>query len=275
MTMFHSGRFRHLLLLALAGGFGIVRAASGAVLELKLTGGIGRYLGKDLTSHLEGWNALATDQGLSPESRLGFTRRGLDFEGQIILNATRFLGFGIGVGTFRADEDSRLTWTNAGVKNEIRDRFKADVMPLTAFFVLHIPLGSRMRLNLSGGAGYHLCKIDWQEVRNTVNDAWNAEKKGALGYQGALSLDVELVSRIALVLEAYGRSLKLEEVTGKRAFKGQITEGVRIWLGKDGGYDMLAFLPDMPLTDADHSGWREAAIDLSGYGLRAGLNIRF
>ena len=254
-------------------------AASREIFEFKFSGGIGQYGGQDLTRHLAGWNTNCQDLGLILESRLKFTRLGSDLEGQFILNLSRSFGIGAGAGLFRVDEDSQLAWTQAGQKLVIRDRFKADITPLTLFVVLHLPLGAKVRFNASGGVGYHRCKISWMENRTVVEDGWSAEKNNAIGYQAALSMDFQLLPHIALVLEAFGRSLKLEGLTGPRRFQGQEYAANRLWLGQEGSagkkYDKLAIKETIPGTDASHSGRREAVIDLTTIGLRAGINFRF
>lgn len=254
--------------------WGTCLLAAGSAVEIRLTAGIGQYQGEDLTRHLAGWNQRTEDLGWAIESRLEFKRRASEFAGDIVFNLSRSVALGVGAGMFQADEDSQLASLHASVRSVIRGRFQADVVPLAAFLVLRLPLGKKAQLSLSGGAGLHRCRLKWIENRNTVEDAWEAEKNNALGYRGSLALDVSLLPRLALVLEAYGRYLKLEGLTGARTFQGKTYENNRIWLGQEDGYDTLAVRETMPAADAQHGGWREAFIDLTTIGLRAGVAIR-
>jgi len=271
------------LLLATAGAW--------AGVSVKLTGGLNYLLDGDYSRSLRGaYDALRDAAGDLEGSFRPFR---LDLCGglEVLIPVANNLEIGIGAGYESMSLENRFRYFWLFVTLEDAFDSKLSVIPITLNLHTSIPLADRLGLDLFGGAGYYL--VDFRHRQSLGTDFFAyadsrefSVRKGTLGFQGGAALEWALGPGLALVLQADGRLLRLRELTGDLAdttnwFLGQSvdrTPEAKFW-----AYDLIVgtqaypagtFSADEP-AEPSFFNVRAAGLDLSGFGISAGLRLRF
>ena len=96
-----------------------------------------------------------------------------------------------------------------------------------------------------------------------------------MGFHGGVGLEIMLSNNIAFLLEGTGRYAKIKPFEGTEKYvelgADDTTEGILFYLeGVD--YPVLFIRPEKPRGYREA---REAEVDFSGFGIVAGLKLRF
>jgi hypothetical protein len=179
-----------------------------------------------------------------------------------------------------------MTWT-----------FRPDIkisypIRLSAYYTL--PVINRLSISIGGGLGFYSAKISQSLKFDEVVPAgdifwytWNqeAERNLALGFHGNMVLQYSLTNRLALIAEFQTRRTKIGGFKGKLKSVNEHGDSFE----KDGTLYYFtewnyfigtrhATLEIWPDTPNDPFRWiddvRKASLDLSGYSIRLGINIR-
>jgi hypothetical protein len=206
---------------------------------LKFMGGGDYFLIGDLNDYLQGQQDYLSDdtsimdiQGSYKPLKYGYSG-GAEF----FIDFTRFIGIGIGAGYFQVNKKNEVNRThdyssvddpNPLYKNEmIFPQIKA--IPLTFSLNFGLPLGSVVKIKLSGGVGYYLGTIIWDyqmEANFLENKMFWESKSNTLGYHGSLGIEVNLGRRFGFFIEGFGRYAKLKDMSGSLTIN-------EIWMGDE------------------------------------------
>jgi hypothetical protein len=107
---------------------------------------------------------------------------------------------------------------------------------------------------------------------------------GGLGFFGAVGLDIKITRTFSFILEAAGQSLSVSGLTGTGTFQDSTMSAPVTETGKlysyDGqptpfnSYPLVLLLSQTP-SEGGVANAREAALDLSGLSIKAGVKITF
>jgi len=259
---------------------------------LKLYGLYGSIGDGDVYEGLKG----PTDWWAQVITLSGFARTG-DFKqfdnsweagGDLIFYFTPVLGIGLGGGylqTLPAKTEMTFTKTaNPDIHMSMNPKITA--IPVRASLYASIPMGSALRLTLHGGASYYFTRMEFAWRLGTDSDWIQVENKAdskGLGFHGGAGLEFNFSSSASLFVEATGRLAKISGFTGDATMStsggGSATDSGTLYYWKY-DYGPLGIIPEIGIRDpapsgANYSDVREAEIDLSGFGLRAGFIFRF
>lgn len=278
---------------------------------LKLMGGGDYFLIGDLNNYLQGRQDYLGDHSSITDVVGSYEplKYGYSFGTEFFIDFTPHIGIGIGAGYFQVNKKSDVDRTyNYHIAMDDPDFFsivetiypQIKAIPLTFSLNFGLPMGSVVKLRLSGGIGYYLGTVVWdyqEETKYTENKMdWEA-KSNAVGFHGSLGIDFNLGERIVFFIEGAGRYVKLEDLSGSLAIR-------EIWYGSEENeayesaflnyLEYNSYLTDewYPLVSIDENGvigsgfnnvpsfnstrnLRNAEIDLTGVSLRTGFKIRF
>lgn len=271
----------------------LLLAASNAAagVSIKLTGGVGYLMPGDYSRSLRGAydSILAgyTDvEGDFKPFRVPF-RTGLEI--LIPLGRNFEIGLGGGFESLNIDNRFRYFWQFVTLEDAIESRLT--VVPITLNAHASVGLGPRLGLDLFGGPGYY--SFRFRHIQSTETDFFAfadscefESRAGAWGFQGGAALEYALGPNLDLVLQADGRVVRLPEL------KGELKDTTRWFLGESSArtpdvsfwaYDATVGTRTFPLgtfasgkpSDPSMSNVRSAGLDLGGFGISAGLRLRF
>ncbi len=278
---------------------------------LKFMGGGDYFLIGDLNDYLQGRQDYLRDDSSITEVVGSYDplEFGYSFGAEFFIDFTPHIGIGIGAGYFQVKKKSEVNRTysycspvdDPDFLNIVETIFpQISAIPLTFNLNFGLPLGSVVKLRLSGGIGYYLGTVVWdyfEETKYTNNKMDWETKSNAVGYQGSLGIDFNLGKSIAFFIEGAGRYVKLEGLSGKLIinenwFGSEITETYENAFLKYLEYNNYLTDEWYPLVSIDENGIvgsgsnnvpsfnslrgeRNAVIDLTGISFRAGFKIRF
>jgi hypothetical protein len=114
---------------------------------------------------------------------------------------------------------------------------------------------------------------------------WSGESTaGALGFFGAVGLDLRISGTFSVILEAAGQSLSVSGLSGTGTFQNSTMSAAVTETGKLYSYDgqptpfnsfPLVFLRNATPTEGGVANARPAALDLSGFSFKAGFKLTF
>ena len=114
---------------------------------------------------------------------------------------------------------------------------------------------------------------------------WTGEATGgALGFFGAVGVDLRITGTFAVIIEAAGQSLSVSGLSGSGTFQDSTLSAPVTETGKLYSYDgqstpvnsfPLVFLRDKTPSEGGVANAREAVLDLSGLSIKAGIKITF
>jgi len=259
---------------------------------LKLYGGLSYADGGDLAKGIKGGaDYLAADFNISGDFKA--PTLGQNFGGEFIYYIGPRLGIGLGAGYFRHGQESSVSYSaNAlTVRETLKPRFW--VVPITANLHWLLPLSSKIRLDLTAGAGYYLAFLNWEDRMDMdilgfsgYFDYTFESVRGALGFQGGVGLEVKIARQLALVWTVLGRYASLSDWKGDWTDKG----GGDLWSYEENGsehtawyydlkyggttYPQILFNTDKP-TGANYSNVRAAKLSLTGFTTTLGIKLDF
>jgi hypothetical protein len=282
-------RIRRLLACASAGLL-LTAASAFAGVSIKLTGGLGYVVQGDYGRALRGaYDAL---QDAYPALEGDFRPFRFDLRGaiEVLVPFGEGFEFGLGGGTEHLSLDNRFSYFWLFVTLEDAFQSRATVIPLTLNLHKTQALGPRLGLDVFGGLGYY--SVHFRHIQSTNTDFFAfadvrefEARTGAIGVQGGLAFEYSLGPGLDLVLQADGRLVRLPELKGDLKdtaswFLGQSTAQTEatFWaydatIGTS-AYALGTFAAGEP-SDAALSNVRPAGLDLSGFGISAGLRLRF
>lgn len=213
--------------------------------ELKLNAGaaycsIGQFndymdgRGWDITG--EGWN---------------HAHWGMDASAEMVYRLSKNHGISVGTGFLWINRE-----TGDGISiyadyafSQYKTRIQA--VPLTLNFHYTIPLGQKLRFDISAGPGLYFGRFSLKFDASLFDGSHHIVKKthgAALGGQAAMGLEIDLGSHLALIVEMNGRLVRFTAMMRKRdVWK----DGEKIRQVKNQSYNL----------------------DLSGVGLRLGMKL--
>jgi hypothetical protein len=280
-------------LLAVAAVLGLCAAPGfGQSVELRLGGGWSWIRGGDLASGLQGQSDYLRDQ-YAATGTFGNPSSGWGGEAEIVLRVLPRFGIGIGGGYFRHLKESSVSYASGSMSVAETVKPDAAVIPITLNLHYALPLASKLRLDIKGGAGYYLATWNWTyrmdlSLLGYAGNETYAFKatRGAVGFQGGLSLDWELAPHFALFMGVTGRYAVVDNFLGSWTDVGDGD----FWQFSDSGtdhyawyydwtvgsktYGQLVFQPGQP-SGSTTSNARTAKLDLSGVTATFGIRIGF
>lgn len=192
--------------------------------SLKLSGGLGTWAGGDMNTVIEDANSQMQDVanyfGGSMDGSFDKLNWGTDFEGEFIVDLTRNIGVGIGIGYIHRKKDSSVHQAfGSGVSQSFEERPQFTAIPITLSAYYHFPLTTKMDAFLKAGVGYYMGKSKFN-VRHEIEMpgsplTWQEEKRKAssnsFGFHGGIGLEFNLLENIAFFLKGIGRYAKLKD----------------------------------------------------------------
>jgi hypothetical protein len=269
----------------------LAASSAAAGVSIKLTGGLGYLMPGDYSRSLRGAydSILASYADVEGDFKpfQASLRSGLE----ILVPFGRNFEIGLGGGFERLDIANRFrySWQFVTLEDAIESRLT--VVPITLNAHTSVPLGPRLGLDLFGGPGYY--SVRFRHVQSTATDFFAFidsrefdARTGALGFQGGAALEYALGPGLDLVLQADGRIVRLPEL------KGELKDATSWFLGESAArtpdasfwaYDATVGTKTFPLgtfangkpSDPSMSDVRSAGLDLGGFGISAGLRLRF
>ncbi len=277
----------------------------------KFMGGGDYFLIGDLNDYLQGRQDYLEDD-TSITDVVGTydpLKYGYSFGAEFFVDFTPHIGIGVGAGYFQVTKKSEVTRTYNYHSHAYDPDFlsiaetifpQISVIPLIFNLNFGLPMGSVVKLRLSGGVGYYLGTVVWDytvKTKYTENKMEWESKSNAVGFQGSLGFDFNLGKTIVFFIEGAGRYVELEDLSGNLT----ITEN---WFGIEDletfenaflkYIEYNSYLTDewYRLVSIDENGVigsgfnnvpsfnsirveRNAVIDLTGISLRAGFKFRF
>ncbi len=244
---------------------------------IKLTGGINYLEVGDPNASLKGFadlmNDLAIFWGVTGEGEIEQIRNGLDLEGDVIFYLSPRLGISLGSGYIygnKAKDSNKVILSGQTYAYGM----KMSAIPVRLGVYYSLPMSSRIRIFLNGGAGYYFAR--WSESIDWMAFTMDQEAKASsIGFHGGLGFEFKLVSHFVLVLEGQGRYVKIGEFKGKTLdfIEGTLyyyeTPSAVNWYPKVGIVDIDGFMP------GGARNLRKAKVDFSGFTVRAGIKISF
>lgn len=260
--------------------------------KLKLSGGWDCLAGGDLNQGLQGLNDYSQDEYQNVSGQYKKLHAGFDIGGELILNPTPRLGIALGSGYFQVSKKSSVNYNFWIISAKDTLYTKISVIPITLGVYYNFPFSRILALNLSAGLGYYWGKLKWEDqyafegqgFSDRGTEKWNASKS-TIGFQGGLGIDFYLTSHLSLVLEGFGRYAKLKGLSGDRTLEGKDSSGSYSERGKrtcwyfelsseTGKYPMVGLYEEKP-DSSYFLNVHEAAINLSGFSVRAGIKFTF
>jgi len=224
-----------------------------------------------------------------------------DWEAELMININPVIGVGIATsGAFNRQNESSLTYTYVGsAGNQITTMsYEPEIqvsMPikLSVYYALH-PRKSR-NIFFTAGIGYYEGRMK-QYSKYEVTDPsggygwsshyWETDRKFSLGFHGGLGMEYILTKNLALVIEARGRYVRINDFKGRRRCEfsdslliieeaGSLYYFTRFDSGIGARYADLEVWETPPeSTTWDLDDLRKAALNLSGVLLKIGIRIK-
>ena len=263
--------------------------SKGIGLSLRLSGGLNYFPSGEIDNGIRGVFDSTADflssAGYTLDKRPESFRTGFDVSGDIIFYIKPRVGIGLGAGYIRATETSLLVVTGKNIilDHQIGVAPKITAVPVRLGLFFTLPINRLLSISLNGGASLYLAKYSY-DLSTTWDDMNNIRQRAnakGLGFHGGIGLEVHLNPRVIFFIEGQGRHAKISN------FKGEETEREYGGFGFDYVYSRekgtLYYLegekyPYLAILEEEPSGFktvRKATFDFSGFGLRAGLKIKF
>jgi hypothetical protein len=258
--------------------------------SLQLGGGLNYSTGGDLGRALRGQSDFLRDEyGVS--SGFDVPLWGFQFAGEIVYRLNSRWGVGFGVGYFEHLKESQVSYTYGFIDAVEAVKPKYAVIPLTANLHYYLPLGRNLRLDLSGGTGYYIARLNY-EASQTLSllgfggkDVYTFEgSKGGFGLQGGVGLEMNLTPRFSLFLQVLGRYASISGFSGDWTEIGsgdfwafeESGSGHGVWayewMPGTKSYSQLMFQDEIPTGEAVKNA-RAAKIEILGFSVLLGFKI--
>jgi hypothetical protein len=244
-------------------------------------GGLNYLSGGDFNQGAQGFSEAWTDllAGANPEGEFKPVHLGMNFGGEMLLQFTPSMGFGLGVGYISAATSSEIEYTPATSGIEFTWDANVSAIPITATFYYFLPSAGNLKIFVNAGVGYYLAKVDFEHAFWFILPInWDAETTGGgIGFHGGLGLEYGLSPMFGIVAEVKGRYAAFSNFEGSVdwTFPGWSstvdTEEGKLWAFKTGDYTWLWISESEP----SGSDQRQAKVDFSGFSFLVGFIARF
>ncbi|MCX6561736.1 MAG: hypothetical protein NTZ26_14630 [Candidatus Aminicenantes bacterium] len=279
-------------LLIIGGGVCLLAAvAFPQTLSLALRGGAGFASGGDLSRGLQGlmdYYAAEYD-GLTGEH--SFQRLGWTAGGELLFHLSPRLAIGLGAGYEMHGKESVVEYGIDAVQVTETLTPKLAVIPVTASLHLFLPVGGKIKIDLSAGGGAYLTRLDWTSsyrislLGYTGTDDFHFQgSKWGLGAHAGLGLEWSLTPALAATLNITGRWVRVSGFQGDWTETGagdfwSFTEGgsdysffYYDWSSGSTTYPQVVFQTDVP-QGTTVANARQARIDLTGFTATVGIRL--
>jgi hypothetical protein len=277
--------------LLLSGVLILFAAGSFAGVTLKLGGGLHFLAEGDYGAALRGaYESLAAaNPGLSGDFRPFRTEARGGLEVLFPLGGDFELGLGAAFEKISIDNRFSYLWVFVNLDQSYESRLT--VIPVTVNLHRRFGLGGRLALDVYGGAGYYAADFHHSQSLGTDFFAYSDAREftartGTVGFQGGASLDLALGESIDIFLQADGRFARIADL------KGELSDSVSWFLGRTAAqaeetsfwyYETVSGTRTFPQgvfsetapPDSTFRNVRAGGLDLSGFGVSAGLKLRF
>lgn len=217
---------------------------------------------------------------------------GYDFGADVIYQISPRLGVGLGVGYMRnRSDDSLMAVILSSSGAALTGTSTLSALPVRLGVFATFPVAAKLDLTANaGGTWYAGLKLDAREKIYYGGGDWSemalsGSRSGLanLGFQGGLGLEYKVSRSMGFFVEAEGRYARLKNFdtvtsTTTSSLGGSESETGRLYVVTvtfpEGSYSTFTVETTPPVDTATET-FREPKIDLSGFGLRAGIRIRF
>lgn len=281
-------------IIRVAVAFALLAASASAAfggISLKVTGGMRYLFRNDYNLGVQGIYDFYRSNYGGASGQFNALRLGFSLGGEVALTFGKNLALGLGAGYGRYSRDSEFgyEWSFFSSDDTLKPRIQ--LVPLTLNVHYYTPLGTRLKSDLYAGVGYYWLAFDheWRIKTNffsyETTQTFKA-KRGNLGFQGGIGLELELGPQVALVFQASGQIVKFTDIKGQwketgRWFKGEWQEETSeayFWFfqRRDSGnaFAQILFSATAP-SEAEYSFIRKGQLDLSGISAAIGLKLIF
>jgi opacity protein-like surface antigen len=257
-------------------------AAAQSRTGFRLGGGLGYFGGGDLNTGIQGMSDLYSTlyQAIGVNVQNGYkpVHLGMDLNGEFFFHLSPEFAIGFGVGYLSMAKDSSLDLSLGTESVSIGWKPKIQAIPLTLNLHYYIPVGGRVKLVVSAGAGFYMAKIDFTQNADSDTDVYKMSANG-FGAHGGLGMEVGLSSNVSLVIDLLGRLASISGFTGDHTWSGGTEAGGKFYHFEGtffpyGTFPILTFSDSLP-TGSTIANAREAKLDLSGFSAIAGFLFRF
>jgi len=259
---------------------------------LKFYGGRSYVLASDINDELQATTDYWNDRGVEVDGEFDPLNTGMEFGGEFIVYFTPHLGIGLGAGYIQVKSESTVNNIWFGYSYQDTANPEVTAIPLTLSAHFGLPLGKGINFIAHAGLGYYLGTFSWNYSYDSEFDDFNENwegKSNALGLHGGLGLEFNFSSKIALVVEGFGRYAKLNGLVGDYTleesffgYQGQASiEDATLWYYEwrssltEKYYPTIEFDKEMPEEASFIQNIREGEVDLTGFSIRMGIKIRF
>lgn len=254
---------------------------------VKFSGGMNYLLLGDLNDHFDGRNKFLEDWADSGSlvGKYHNLHLGFDLGAEFIINLTPRFGIGIGSGYLQGKKKSDdIGYTIAGyfIEKEYKE-WKVSAVPITMGVYYSLPMGSSMNLLANLGGGYYIGNIyyssEWESLPLGGGDVKCEANRGTFGFHGGFSLELNVTSNMAFILEVKGRYAKFSNIEGDYEAEGwggaapywSINEKRTLYYFS-GDYPALGWGPTPPVPGVEDV--RIGSIDLSGFFFGVGIKVK-
>jgi hypothetical protein len=259
----------------------------GIGLSIRFGGGPSHFFAGDINKGLDGifgsWYDFFNSGGYTLDTRRSSFHTAADVSIDFIYQVKSQIGIGLGVGYIRSTTKNLLIVTGQDINVEQKFAGTPTIrsVPIRLGLYFTFPVHRLLSLSFNFGPALYLSKYtylfgpDWKERQSVVQTA-HARK---LGFHGGLGIDVRLDQRVSFFIEGHGRYAKISDFEGEEtrtwypnSRETSLTENGTLYYLENGKNPSLAILSKEP---AGFSLVRKGIFDLSGFGLRAGLTVKF
>lgn len=249
-------------------------------LGLRLFGGAATLSPTDINQGTKGWVDMHAGfftryAGVSLSGEANPIKMSLEGGADLLIYLSPRVALGIGAGYIQGKRDSELIIKGPTSESKMTSQPSVTATPIRLGLFFEIP-GESLGLNINVGADYYFAKYtwDWEIHGEDLALSDSATAKG-LGFHGGLGLEIMLSSNIAFLLEGTGRYAKIKPFEGTQEYREMATpetnDGTLYYLeGTD--YPVLFIVSEKP---TGYRVAREAEVDFSGFGVVAGLKLKF
>jgi hypothetical protein len=271
-------------------GFLSPSLSSGFDLTLRLSAGLGRLKADEVNLALGGWREGWNRQvEVNPNwsllgEKTGSLHLEADFEAELLLSFSRWLGLSLSAGYAFASLDEKqtlLSISQGEILNDYGRPTKISALPLFISAYVFLPLGQKFNAYLRGGLGTFLATYVVRETNKPAGAArftypvYDNAKASSLGYLGGLGLTYKLDQSLGFFVEVSIRSARVSRFEGedKQGVKGRLFSYEEYRPDIDFWQLQTRLLPEEP-DGGTVRNVREATVDFSGYSAKIGVCLK-
>lgn len=266
--------------------------------SFKVTGGYGTILTGDFNKVISSfYTQLLNLAGAFLSSKEGEFEKipmGIDYEGEFILNLTKNIGIGIGVGYIQRSiaSEARLKLGSLFGNYKLEPKGTAISAKLSAYYLY--PVGTRINIFVNGGIDYYFERITYYskvEINSSelifYKKYEGSAKDNGIGYHGGIGFEYNVAKNIGIYIEGAGRYVKLRDWHGDYTltYSKEIinkTSGT-FWYYEEldestgeyySNFTISKEKPTFKSKEQNYRNIRKAEITLSGFSIKIGIRIK-